>query len=80
MTSDLLPRGEKLINARQLHELIPVSKMSFWRWERDPEINFPKRIRLNHGHNYWRLSEVEAWIAKQAAAQAKTDEPEPTAP
>ena len=80
MTNDLLPGGEKLINVRQLREKIPASHMSYWRWERDPKIDFPKRIRLNHGHNYWKLSEVGAWIAKQAAAQAKTDEPERTAP
>ncbi len=80
MTNDLLPGGEKLINVRQLREKIPASNMSYWRWERDPKIDFPKRIRLNHGHNYWKLSEVEAWIAKQAAVQNKADEPEPTSP
>ncbi len=80
MTNDLLPGGEKFINVRQLREIVPASNMSYCRWERDPKINFPKRIRLNHGHNFWRLSEIEAWMEKQAAAQAKTDEPEPTAP
>ncbi len=70
-SSPSLPNGtDVLINARQLQEIFPVSPMTVWRYEHDPEIAFPKRIRLKtNGRVYWRLSEVQDWIAKRSATE-----------
>ena len=78
--TSLTPEGGVLINARQLRERIPVSTMTIRRYERDPKVGFPKRIKLNGGMNYWRLSEVQEWIDKRALAQAKGDTPTTFAP
>ncbi len=67
--TSLTPEDGVLINARQLRERIPVSTMTIRRYERDPKIGFPKRIKLNGGMNYWRLSEVQEWIDRRALAQ-----------
>ena len=56
-----------LLTTRQLLEIIPVCAMTLWRWERNGKIGFPRRLKLNGGHNYWKLSEIRAWIAKQSA-------------
>ncbi len=63
-----LPNGtDVLLTTRQLLEIIPVCGMTIWRWEKNQKIGFPRRLKLNGGHNYWRLSEIRAWIAKQSA-------------
>ena len=51
-----------IINGAQLRELIPVSPMTIWRWEKAGD--FPKHFQINN-HNYWRLSEVLNWIDAQ---------------
>ncbi len=78
--TSLTPEDGVLINARQLRERIPVSTMTIRRYERDPKVGFPRRIKLNGGMNYWRLSEVQEWIDRRALAQAKGDTPTTSAP
>lgn len=48
---------DRLINRRELRELIPVSDMTVWRWTNAGI--FPPAIKINN-RNYWRLSEVRA--------------------
>ncbi len=43
------------------------SHVTIWRWIRDSELEFPPPIKINR-LNYWRLSDLEAWEAVQAAA------------
>lgn len=45
----------QLINAEQLMTLIPVSRMTLWRLEKQGRL--PKHIRIG-GRNYWRLSGI----------------------
>lgn len=58
---------DRLIGAKELHRLIPVSPMTIWRWERDQR--FPARIRIGANRVAWRLSEVLAWIDEKAGAR-----------
>lgn len=53
---------ERLLNRKMLRALIPVSDMTIWRWERDGR--FPLHLTVN-GRNYWRFSEVIAWLERQ---------------
>ncbi len=46
------PALKRLINRRQLRELIPVSDMSIWRWTKAGI--FPEPIKIL-GRNYWPL-------------------------
>jgi predicted DNA-binding transcriptional regulator AlpA len=50
----------RLLTRRLLRQLVPVSDMTIWRWERDR--GFPKHISI-YGRNYWILGEVEQWLA-----------------
>jgi len=43
------------------------SSQSRWRWGRDPKLNFPKPMKIN-GKNFYKLSELEAWEQRMAAA------------
>ncbi|SFP35395.1 helix-turn-helix transcriptional regulator [Tranquillimonas alkanivorans] len=58
----------RLIPAVAVREMIGgVSDMTIWRWQHDPELEFPKPTRISR-RRYWRLSEIEAWLEKQAKA------------
>ena len=59
--------GERLLPRRELRNLVPVSDMTIWRWERDGQ--FPQHLSVN-GRNYWLLSEVRTWMTEQ-----RTDRP-----
>jgi predicted DNA-binding transcriptional regulator AlpA len=53
--------AHQLINARQLMTLLPVSRMTIWRLEKQGRV--PRHIRIG-GRNYWRLSEITESISK----------------
>ena len=53
---------DRLLNTRDLQKIIPVSQMTLWRWTRQKI--FPKPISINN-RNYWRWSDVQAWIANE---------------
>ena len=50
-----------------------VTLMTLWRWDHDPEVGFPKRIKIRT-RNYRRESELNAWenrMARKGAARQK---------
>jgi len=49
----------------QVQDRYHKSHVSIWRWVRDETLDFPDPIKINR-MNYWRLSDLEAWEAKQA--------------
>jgi predicted DNA-binding transcriptional regulator AlpA len=59
----------RYINRKQLREIIPVSDMSIWRWERDPEVAFPAPVKLANGRNYWWLPAILDWQRTRAERQ-----------
>jgi predicted DNA-binding transcriptional regulator AlpA len=64
---DPIDRSERLLPRRELRILVPVSDMTIWRWERVGL--FPRHLSIN-GRNYWRLSELRAWMDCQARADS----------
>jgi prophage regulatory protein len=46
-------------------EIFSVSRASIWRWCSDPEIHFPKPVRIGKGSARWSLAEIEAWEASR---------------
>ena len=62
-SQDNSEKPDRLINRRQLRQKIPTSDMTIWRWEQQG--SFPAHISIN-GRNYWRLSEITAWLNQQA--------------
>jgi predicted DNA-binding transcriptional regulator AlpA len=46
-----------------------ISHVTLWRWIKNaPESGFPKPTKINR-FNFWLLSDLEAWEAKQEAKQ-----------
>ena len=62
---------ERLLTRRMLRQMVPVSDMTIWRWERDGL--FPRHLTVN-SRNYWLLSEVKAWLAAQKRGQVPSAE------
>lgn len=46
-----------------------VSEMTFWRWDRNPDLGFPAPVIINR-RKYRRLSDLRAWEAARAARKA----------
>jgi len=74
MPQTILPpdNPDQLINRRDLAGMLGgISMMTLWRREHEP--GFPKKLKIGGGV-FWRLSEMSAWIDKQAA-QTEAGEP-----
>jgi predicted DNA-binding transcriptional regulator AlpA len=46
------------------------SSQSRWRWSKDPELGFPKPLKIK-GRNLYKLAELEAWEVRLAAASGR---------
>lgn len=44
-----------------------ISAMTLWRWDHDPEQNFPKPIRFGSRRKYRDLAALEAWERSRAS-------------
>lgn len=53
--------------ARKVWERYGVSSMTLHRWLQDDEVGFPRPIYIKQCR-YWKLSDLEAWESKRAAA------------
>ena len=64
---NFLPAPDRFIDRKELRRMIPVSPMTFRRWEAAGE--FPRRVRLGkHGQRcVWRLSAILEWMRQQEA-------------
>jgi predicted DNA-binding transcriptional regulator AlpA len=69
-TPKLSPQ-ERLLTRRILRQVVPVSDMTIWRWERDGL--FPKHLTIN-SRNYWLLSEVRIWLDAQSQRKVPSAE------
>ncbi|WP_320202404.1 helix-turn-helix transcriptional regulator [Agrobacterium rosae] len=45
------------------------TKMTLYRWCKDPELNFPKPVKIR-GQNYWLVSELNAYDSSMEGARA----------
>jgi prophage regulatory protein len=50
----------RLLTEAQVLGLVPISRVTLWRWEAAGE--FPKRVRLGEARVGWPENEVSAWI------------------
>jgi len=66
-TDTLVVEVDRMISARQLRAMIPISATTLWRWTRDPASGFPKPIRVND-RLFWRLADVRRWLAEKREA------------
>lgn len=60
--SDSAEGSGLLLNSGQVRaRLGRISAMALWRWRNDSALRFPKPLTINK-RNYWRSSELAAWI------------------
>jgi predicted DNA-binding transcriptional regulator AlpA len=53
---------KRLLPDHKVCERYCVSPMTLWRWDRDPQLNFPKAIRIR-GRKYRDQGELDAFDA-----------------
>lgn len=46
-----------------------ISDMTLWRWLRNPELGFPKPIKVM-SRRFWREADVLSWLASRSEADA----------
>ncbi|MBX4858760.1 transcriptional regulator [Rhizobium leguminosarum bv. viciae] len=60
--------NRKLLASRDVKERLGgVSDMTIWRWQHDPELDFPKPAVVRK-RKYWAAAEIEAFIERRRAA------------
>ena len=52
-----------LLSFDDLQRIVPLSRTTIWRLERQGE--FPRRMRISTNRVGWLLSDVEEWIASR---------------
>ena len=52
-----------LLSFDDLQRIVPLSRTTIWRLERQGE--FPRRMRISRNRVGWLLSDVEEWIASR---------------
>jgi predicted DNA-binding transcriptional regulator AlpA len=57
-------QDKRLLPDRKVCERYSVSQMTLWRWDRDPQLNFPRAIRIR-GRKYRDEGELDAFDAAQ---------------
>jgi predicted DNA-binding transcriptional regulator AlpA len=63
-------QADTLLSARQVAQRFGgISLVSIWRWRQDPAIAFPPPDATIRGRNFWRLSTIEAAMARLTKAR-----------
>jgi predicted DNA-binding transcriptional regulator AlpA len=70
------PSEERYVSRRELRVLFPVSDMTIWRWMRDPQVAFPRAIKLGRsGRNFWWFPAILEWELKRAESTSSGPAP-----
>jgi predicted DNA-binding transcriptional regulator AlpA len=59
--------AEKYLTGPDVDRRYGRSSQSRWRWSKDPELAFPTPLKIK-GRNFYRISDLEEWEARLAAA------------
>ena len=60
---------KRLIPEIKVQKRYGVSAMTIWRWDHDPQLDFPKAVRIRR-RKYRDARELDAFDARQAEADA----------
>ena len=52
-----------ILRPRNAARHVAISISSLYRWEADPDMGFPKRIRLSANSSGWLRHELDSWLA-----------------
>ncbi|MBP2538133.1 putative DNA-binding transcriptional regulator AlpA [Agrobacterium tumefaciens] len=60
--------AKNLLNSRQLKDRLGgITDMTLWRWQRRPELEFPKPLVIAR-RKYWDASAIDAFLERQRSA------------
>ena len=65
-----MPDKTQLITAPKLCARLGISQTSLWRWQNDAALKFPRPLKVR-ARNYYRLAEVETWLARQQSGRER---------
>jgi predicted DNA-binding transcriptional regulator AlpA len=57
--------GPRWVRNKALAEMLGVTVMSIWRWQRDATLAFPQPSEIN-GIQYTNIEDVERWLKARA--------------
>ena len=55
-------RSLRLVNAKEVLSIVPISAPTLWRWIRQER--FPKPIGRSRGRRYWRACDIAQWLSE----------------
>ena len=58
--------GDRLLTTKHVSEMIGgVTSVTLWRWRKRETNPFPAPFIATNGRNYWRVTDVRAWVAAE---------------
>ena len=57
------------LGGAQTAAYLGVTTMTIWRWERDPELDFPAPTVIR-GRKYWSRDGIDAWMRRMATGKS----------
>lgn len=61
---------DEYLTTADLKQRYNRSSQTFWRWDNDPELGFPRPMRIKN-RLFYRKSEIENWERRMAAASGR---------
>lgn len=61
----MIVNGERFIKMNELKEMLSVGKSTIWDWIANHDIGFPKPYKVGKRAAWWKLSEIEEWVASR---------------
>jgi predicted DNA-binding transcriptional regulator AlpA len=60
---------QRFLGGRELDRRHSVCGMTRWRWMHDPQVAFPRPVKLGNGRNYWWLPDILEWERRRADSE-----------
>jgi len=59
----------RFLTGPQVQQRYGISEMTMWRWEQNPELNFPKPMRVGR-RKFYREDELTTWERERVKVSA----------
>ena len=74
LSEDVADVVDTFVPDPQVWKELGISSMTGWRWQRDPDLNFPPRIQIR-GRNFRSRKQLERWKARCCAGRSESAGP-----
>jgi predicted DNA-binding transcriptional regulator AlpA len=62
-------RPNRYARTAALARYLNTTTMTIWRWQRDPDLNFPQPTRINRGR-YHDLDAIDEWMRARVVSRS----------